>query len=333
MRNQRAFLFTTIVLAMVSVAGANLNLTVNGIDTTEEAIEIEGKDNLIIAAAGDTKADVNTYSISATGGVLEVHPSGYLFNFEDELRPGTVSMIANDDMAIDGTAVEKGSTIFELDLFYIPQIDKVIVFSINLEALNYTQPKSEPEQQVPTSQTLSASGGPGIFLSSGAGDCNEVLDPNVYPNLNNDSYVNFEDFAILATDWLLSGSGLEGDISGNEIVDFNDLEILTYYWLANACGLSPEGVFESFKTALAASDVNKAVSYVAEISAEKYHTFFEELEVYLPQMASEMGTLILIRQDEEMAYYDLLREESGEIYAYPVIFVKEENGGWKIYDF
>jgi hypothetical protein len=53
----------------------------------------------------------------------------------------------------------------------------------------------------------------------------------------------------------------------------------------------------------------------------------------MPQMASEMGELIFMGQEEEIAYYDLLREEDGAVYAYPVLFVLEETGEWKIYDF
>ena len=50
-------------------------------------------------------------------------------------------------------------------------------------------------------------------------------------------------------------------------------------------------------------------------------------------MANEMGELIFIEKNTEMAYYDLLREEDGQIYAYPIIFGVEETGEWKIYDF
>jgi len=31
--------------------------------------------------------------------------------------------------------------------------------------------------------------------------------------------------------------------------------------------------------------------------------------------------------------YDLLSAEEGQIYGYPVIFVMDEMGKWKIYDF
>jgi hypothetical protein len=152
-----------------------------------------------------------------------------------------------------------------------------------------------------------------------------------YPNLAGYSNsINFEDFAVLANNWLKTGSGLAGDFDDSEQVNFKDLKILCNYWLE---GPYPEDVFELFKAALSIGDVNTALTFVAEISREQYRIFFQELEAYLSQMVSEMGELIPIEQNEEMAYYDLLREEDGEIYAYPLIFVKEEDGSWKIYDF
>jgi hypothetical protein len=34
-----------------------------------------------------------------------------------------------------------------------------------------------------------------------------------------------------------------------------------------------------------------------------------------------------------MVVYDLLRQEDGQMYGYPVVFVRDEMGQWKIYDF
>jgi Tol biopolymer transport system component len=52
-------------------------------------------------------------------------------------------------------------------------------------------------------------------------------------DLNNDGFIDFRDYAILANDWLKTGPGLEGDINGDEIVDYNDLEMLVRTWLCN----------------------------------------------------------------------------------------------------
>jgi len=149
-------------------------------------------------------------------------------------------------------------------------------------------------------------------------------------DLDGDGVIAFEDVATFAQNWLVSGVGLAGDFDDSNIVDYNDLSIMAGCWLA---GSRPEGIWEQFKAALAASDVNMSVSYFTEVSAENYRIFFEQVSSYLPQMAEEMGELIFIQQKDEIAYYDLLREEDGDTYAYPVLFVRDETGQWKIYEF
>ncbi len=155
-------------------------------------------------------------------------------------------------------------------------------------------------------------------------------DPNSYPDFNSDEIVNFADFAIFAESWQESGSGLDGDFNKNGIIDSNDLETFCFLWLS---GPHPLNVFEQFKSALLADDVNDAVSYFSELSAENYRTFLEQLRPYFTQMVNDMGEMIFIRFDSDMAVYDLLREEGGQMYGYPVTFVRDETGQWKIYDF
>lgn len=155
-------------------------------------------------------------------------------------------------------------------------------------------------------------------------------EPNSYPDFNSDKIVNFVDFAIFAGNWQKSGSGLDGDFDNSGTVDTNDLETLAYFWLN---GPHPVNVFESFKSALLADDVNEAVGYFAEVSAENYRPLLEQLGPYFTQMVNDMGEMIFIRFDTDMVVYDLLREESGQMYGYPVAFVRDEMGQWKISDF
>lgn len=54
-------------------------------------------------------------------------------------------------------------------------------------------------------------------------------------NLDDIDPVNLKDFAIVASDWLLTGAGLEGDTNRDEIVDITDLNQLVQHWLSN-CG-------------------------------------------------------------------------------------------------
>jgi len=158
-------------------------------------------------------------------------------------------------------------------------------------------------------------------------------EPNSYPDFNGDKIVNFANFAAFANNWQKSGGGLDGDFDNNGTVDSYDLAVIAYYWLASTIGPSPEEVFESFKTALLADDLNAALGCFTEIAAENYDPFLEQLRPYFQQMVNDMGELVLISLDNNTAVYDVLREENGDTYGYPVLFVRDEKGQWKIYDF
>jgi hypothetical protein len=53
------------------------------------------------------------------------------------------------------------------------------------------------------------------------------------PNLDEVNPVNLIDFSILASDWLVSGPDLAGDLDFNDIVDPNDLTMFSLYWLSD----------------------------------------------------------------------------------------------------
>jgi hypothetical protein len=50
-------------------------------------------------------------------------------------------------------------------------------------------------------------------------------------NIDGVNPVNFKDFAVLALDWLMTGSGLDGDINRDDIVDPCDLAQVAQHWL------------------------------------------------------------------------------------------------------
>lgn len=91
----KAFLLTVVVLIMASVANAGLVLTVNGLDTSMP-IEVKADDDIIIAVAGQTDEQKESYSVTCEmGGKLTPLPEpntlaekpkegDYLFTFEDE---------------------------------------------------------------------------------------------------------------------------------------------------------------------------------------------------------------------------------------------------------
>ncbi len=168
-----------------------------------------------------------------------------------------------------------------------------------------------------------------LVMVSIANTVEGVSDPNLPPDLNNDKIVNFADLAIFADNWQKSGSGLDGDFDDNGIIDNNDLATLASYWLIV---LSPEDVFELFKAALAVGDVNEALTYVAEISRQKYAEIFQIIEPNLPDYVSGMGELILDWQKSRKVKYELRHQDGQQTLSFPVFFIKDDDGKWRIFN-
>ncbi|MBN1392317.1 MAG: hypothetical protein JW947_05880 [Sedimentisphaerales bacterium] len=158
-------------------AAAGVILTLNGLEAASGFVEVNGKDNLVIAVGstslttggGDTEVEANAWRMESSGGVLEEITGGaeYSFRFEDELMPGVVRIIANNDMVIDGVLVKGGDVIYELYLFYTPETDIVTAFGLNLEILKPAEAEAEVEA---VSAELAAPIRVNDTLNNGAGE-------------------------------------------------------------------------------------------------------------------------------------------------------------------
>lgn len=131
---------------MVSIANADLVLTVNGLDTSKP-IEVAGNSDIIIGFSGQTNEQKESCSVTCEmGGKLEPLPEpntlaekpkevDYLFTFEDEeLGMAIVNLTVGD--VLD----------YQLILFKIPDANTVI-FGIDLDAIEI--PETEPETFLP----------------------------------------------------------------------------------------------------------------------------------------------------------------------------------------
>jgi len=149
-------------------------------------------------------------------------------------------------------------------------------------------------------------------------------------DLDSDGIIAFEDMAKFAQNWLETGEGFASDFDDSNSVDFNDLSVLAECWLQ---GSRPLCVWEQFKTALAVGDINTTLTFIAEISRDKYAEIFQIIEPNLPDYVADMGTLILESQEEGKVKYEMKHRVGAETYLFPVIFMQEEQGSWKIYNF
>ncbi|GAH54809.1 unnamed protein product, partial [marine sediment metagenome] len=65
---------------------------------------------------------------------------------------------------------------------------------------------------------------------------------------------------------------------------------------------------------------------------EKIEPILEEARPNFQEMVVSMGEMILESRDSATVVYELLYDESGETHAYPVFFIRDEFGNWKIWD-
>ncbi len=149
-------------------------------------------------------------------------------------------------------------------------------------------------------------------------------------DFNSDGIIGFEDVAKLAQNWLETGEGFAGDFDDSNSVDYNDLYVLAECWLK---GSRPLCVWEAFKQALLAGDVDEALTFIAEVSRDRYAEIFQIIEPNLPDYAAGMGDLILDSQEAGKVKYEMLHQAGSETYLFPVIFIQDEQGNWKIYNF
>jgi hypothetical protein len=71
MNSPKAFLLAAIILMSVSVARADLMLTLNGADTSDSPLIIQGVGELLVTITGSTPFEPNDLSIESIGGLLK----------------------------------------------------------------------------------------------------------------------------------------------------------------------------------------------------------------------------------------------------------------------
>ncbi len=91
--------------------------------------------------------------------------------------------------------------------------------------------------------------------------------------------------------------------------------------------------WEDMASSLADGNVEAAVRYFSGASRSLYQERFTALSSVLEQVAGEMGPIDLVEAQGNYAVYDLITVRDDEIYSYQVIFVREEDGIWRIYNF
>jgi len=92
-----------------------------------------------------------------------------------------------------------------------------------------------------------------------------------------------------------------------------------------------KAIWNRVKTSLMAGDIETALNDVIETSRDTYHNMFSELgNDEIKAILQQNTDLTLISRQEDDAECAAIHVETGGTYGYPVLFMKDENGTWKI---
>ncbi len=93
---------------------------------------------------------------------------------------------------------------------------------------------------------------------------------------------------------------------------------------------SPLAVFKKFRAALLTDDFEKVTSCFAPYKRAEHAEIYKKLRPYFGNMAEDMRGLVLKSRSDNVVECELLRQEGDSISAYPIIFMKDEDGNWWI---
>ena len=89
----------------------------------------------------------------------------------------------------------------------------------------------------------------------------------------------------------------------------------------------------AMRMALAAGDVLSAVANFSEFTKDSYQEEFTGIAQSLPQVAAAKSNITMVKVEDNQAEYDLRDVIDGVAYSYYLLFLKDENGIWKIRNF
>ncbi|MHC4655994.1 MAG: Ig-like domain-containing protein [Planctomycetota bacterium] len=98
-------------------------------------------------------------------------------------------------------------------------------------------------------------------------------------------------------------------------------------------GRSPLHVWAIFKAALWVDDLDKALTFIADMASEEYTAVLTELRPEFQNIIAGMGDMVLISREQNIIKYEMLHDEGTQMASFPVYFCKDGNGNWKIYCF
>ena len=101
---------------------------------------------------------------------------------------------------------------------------------------------------------------------------------------------------------------------------------------ANEMSSAFKTIWSRMKTALLAGDISTALADYSENTKSRYQQIFTQLinTNMVAPIYTNITDIVVSNMDSQIAECWALRPENDGTHAYPITFVKDENGVWKI---
>ena len=91
--------------------------------------------------------------------------------------------------------------------------------------------------------------------------------------------------------------------------------------------------WDAMWSALLAGNLNGALTYFVRESQERYRAIFMDIQPLLPQAFASIEGFHLLSVANGDAEAEAVRTENGTTYSYPILYVQDNKGIWKLKGF
>jgi len=93
------------------------------------------------------------------------------------------------------------------------------------------------------------------------------------------------------------------------------------------------GKWNGMKASLQQGDIEGALEYFPDAYKNDFREAFTQIKDKLPTVLSAPEELRFVALSDNLAKYENIVTEDNGVYSYPVLFVKDKNGIWKLRSF
>ena len=108
------------------------------------------------------------------------------------------------------------------------------------------------------------------------------------------------------------------DIVTVQVTDFAALDLLL------------RAKWNGLRDALGASNIPKALEYIAQGAKNMYQFNFELMNAYLGEIAAGLQDISIVKVRDQRAEFEMWAEEDGQMYSFYILFSKDRDGIWRI---